>query len=102
MKIPRSLLNAAALLVVALRLPAQVAAAGTSDYISGFEDAKAIQRDGLERLKSFLGPDAYDTDANAKRAAPEATISFKDPRAQEFFVDGANLPLGEFKMTLHL
>lgn len=95
MKIPRTLFNVAATVLLVLRLPTFVNAAGTSDFISGMEDSIAIQREGLERLKSFLGPDAYNVNENTeKRAAPEATIEFKNPRAQEFFVDGANLPLG--------
>ena len=94
MKIPRSLFNAAALLALALRLPSQVAAAGASEFVRGMEDSIAIQREGLERLKSFLGPNAYENSDAEKRAASEATISFSNPRAQEFFVDGANLPLG--------
>ncbi len=60
----------------------------------GMERAVDIQREGLERLRSFLGPFPPPTDEFAKRQP--ATISFSNPESDKFLVDGANLPLVPF------
>lgn len=72
------------------------------------ENAMTIQREGLERLRSFLGPDpsqfsSDDGDFDKRQgsespdaAVPPPTITFRNPEAAKFFVDGSRLPLGEF------
>ena len=64
--------------------------------MEGMETAENIQRAQLDRLRDFLGPiqppqaDPV-TGTVAKREAP---ISFANPRAKEFFVDGTKIPDG--------
>ncbi len=55
-----------------------------------------IQKESLERLRDFLGPNSIPGATAEKRAAaPPPTIEFKNPKAQEFFVDGTKIPDGE-------
>ena len=73
--------------------------AGTA--MEGMETAEAIQREQLDRLRDFLGPiqppqAEPDRGTVAKREAP---ISFSNPRANEFFVDGTKIPDGERYMA---
>ncbi|KAI5118653.1 hypothetical protein M0805_002573 [Coniferiporia weirii] len=58
------------------------------------DETVAIQREGLARMRDFLGPDAFPSSEPVKRAdsASDATITFKNPKAQEFFVDGSRIP----------
>ncbi|KLO06769.1 alpha/beta-hydrolase [Schizopora paradoxa] len=75
-------------------LPAFVnAGAGTSSHFAGMDEAVEIQKESIERLKDFLGPNSFPGSSNEKRAAaPPPTIEFKNPKAQEFFVDGTKIP----------
>ena len=59
--------------------------------------AESIQREQLDRLRDFLGPQASTVQAEAKQsvAKREAPISFSHPKAKEFFVDGTSIPDGE-------
>ncbi|TDL18856.1 alpha/beta-hydrolase [Rickenella mellea] len=45
-------------------------------------------------MRDFLGPDTFPgtIQAGAKRAAPPPTISFSNPAAKKFFVDGTKIP----------
>lgn len=53
------------------------------------EDAMAIQREQLERLNDFLGP------MNQPSTAPKpSSITFSNPAAEQFFVDGTKIPDG--------
>lgn len=60
--------------------------------MDGFEEAANFQLEHLESMRSFLGPPtAEDASQHSKR---DSTITFKNPRAQQFFVDGSKLPDG--------
>lgn len=61
----------------------------------GMEESVKIQREGLERLRSFLGPDSPSNSPPVKREVAASTISFSNPAAKKFEVDGSNIPLGE-------
>ncbi|KAH9927439.1 alpha/beta-hydrolase [Epithele typhae] len=58
--------------------------------MEGMDEAEEIQREQLERLRDFLGPQVEATGAAmAKRDSP---ITFANPKAAEFFVDGTKIP----------
>ncbi len=61
--------------------------------MQGMEDAMEIQREQLERLQTFLGPDAT-SKLRARQDTP--TITFANPAAEAFFVDGTTIPEGSF------
>ncbi|THH07732.1 hypothetical protein EW145_g3187 [Phellinidium pouzarii] len=93
MKLSRFPLQAALAL---LPYPIYVVGQAGGSLLGGMDEAVAIQREGLERLRDFLGPNAFPDSQPVKRAevdsASAATINFKNPRAQEFFVDGTKIP----------
>lgn len=65
----------------------------------GMENARSIQREQLERLQDFLGPPAPPAPTSARRGPPPppgkgSTITFKNPAAKKFFVDGTKIPDG--------
>ncbi len=68
--------------------------------MEGMETAESIQREQLERMRDFLGPRAsFDAEPEDEPEEPtvkrrEAPISFANPRAREFFVDGTKIPEG--------
>ncbi|KAF7321520.1 Carboxypeptidase [Mycena kentingensis (nom. inval.)] len=53
--------------------------------MQGLEDAMAIQQEQMERLQSFLGPPEGP-------AITRSTMTFSNPAAQKFFVDGTTIP----------
>ena len=59
--------------------------------MQGLEDAMEIQREQLERLHDFLGPMTQPSSATKRQ---ESTITFSNPAAEKFFVDGTKIPLG--------
>jgi carboxypeptidase D len=59
--------------------------------MEGLEDAMDIQREQLERLGDCLGPMNIPSSAPAKR---QSSITFSNPAAEQFFVDGTKIPLG--------
>lgn len=62
------------------------------------EDAMDIQREQLERLHDFLGPETVTASAQKRQQpARPATITFANPEAAKFAVDGTKIPDG--KMT---
>ncbi|KDQ27644.1 hypothetical protein PLEOSDRAFT_1104326 [Pleurotus ostreatus PC15] len=65
---------------------------GASPSMEGMEESMALQREQLERLRGFLGPDP--SNIHEKRQTP--TASFANVRAREFFVDGKKIPLVNF------
>lgn len=71
------------------------AGAGTSSHFAGMDEAVEIQKESIERLKDFLGPNAFPGANDKRAAAPPPTIEFKNPKAQEFFVDGTKIPDGK-------
>ncbi|KAF9268719.1 alpha/beta-hydrolase [Marasmius fiardii PR-910] len=58
--------------------------------IQGMEDAMEIQREQIQRMSNFLGPDVESSMKKRQQAAP--TITFSDPRAKQFLVDGTKIP----------
>ena len=68
----------------------------------------AIQREGLERLTSFLGPTTSgssskeEVDAEDPTSSPQATITFSNPAAKKFFVDGKTIPDGICSFSLSI
>lgn len=63
--------------------------------MQGMEDAMEIQREQLERLRTFLGPESTQVQARAQIAP---TITFSNPAADQFFVDGTTIPDGIFPL----
>lgn len=63
--------------------------------MQGMEDAIDIQREQIQRMREFLGPTP---DAKAER--PPSTITFSNPAAEQFFVDGTTIPEGWGTLTL--
>ncbi|CAL1711151.1 unnamed protein product [Somion occarium] len=58
--------------------------------IEGFEEAANFQAEQIENLRSFLGPKQEDSSTqNVKR---ESAITFRNPNARQFFVDGTKIP----------
>jgi carboxypeptidase D len=58
----------------------------------GMDDAVNIQREALSRLQNdFLGPPSE----IVKRVDISSTITFHNPKAKDFFVDGTTLPEGQ-------
>ena len=63
--------------------------------MEGMETAENIQRAQLDRLRDFLGPIQPQADpVTGTVAKREAPISFANPRAKEFFVEGTKIPDG--------
>ncbi|TBU48753.1 alpha/beta-hydrolase [Dichomitus squalens] len=62
--------------------------------MEGMETAETIQREQLDRLRDFLGPvqPPQPDPATGNIAKREAPISFANPKAKEFFVDGTKIP----------
>ncbi|KAK1230491.1 hypothetical protein PQX77_006419 [Marasmius sp. AFHP31] len=58
--------------------------------MQGMEDALEIQREQAQRLRDFLGPNADPSPLGRRQQAP--TITFSNPKAQDFFVDGTKIP----------
>ncbi|ESK93701.1 carboxypeptidase cpds [Moniliophthora roreri MCA 2997] len=58
--------------------------------MQGMEDAMEIQREQMQRMRDFLGPMA-DPSALKKRQQ-EPTITFANPAAEQFFIDGTTVP----------
>lgn len=83
-------------LVSCLWLPAVLAQSGGIQQ--GMERAANIQREALTRLQGdFLGPDQP-----VKRDETASTITFHNPEANKFFVDGTKLPDGKSVVHRHI
>ena len=65
--------------------------------LTGMDETVAIQREGLQRLREFLGPSGFSS--APKKRAEEPTITFSNPAAQQFFVDGTSIPDGGSSYT---
>ncbi|KAG6837827.1 hypothetical protein H0H93_016195 [Arthromyces matolae] len=63
----------------------------TGSAVQGMEDALAIQQEQLQRMNDFLGPVA-----NVQNSDPAPTITFNNPAAKQFFVDGTKIPEVDF------
>lgn len=58
--------------------------------MQGMDDAIAIQQEQIQRMHDFLGPVS-----NSKGSEPATTMTFENPAAKQFFVDGTKIPEGE-------
>lgn len=58
----------------------------------GLKDAMDIQREQLERLHDFLGPMSEPLENPKHQATEASTITFSNPAADKFFVDGKSIP----------
>ncbi|KAG6857722.1 hypothetical protein H0H87_004138 [Tephrocybe sp. NHM501043] len=65
-----------------------VSASGSA--MQGMDDAILIQQEQIQRMHDFLGPIS-----NAKEPEPPASITFKNPAAKKFFVEGTKIPEGK-------
>lgn len=64
--------------------------------LTGMDESIAIQREGLQRMRDFLGASPFESDALPRRSPQEeATITFSNPAAEQFLVDGTKIPDGE-------
>ncbi|KAJ7287292.1 alpha/beta-hydrolase [Mycena rebaudengoi] len=82
--------------IVTIALFASYAIRGTYSLggaMQGLEDAMEIQREQLERLTGFLGPGINPSHTPTKR---QSTITFSNPAAKKFFVDGTTIPDVDF------
>ncbi|KAG7090999.1 hypothetical protein E1B28_010066 [Marasmius oreades] len=57
--------------------------------MQGMEDAMEIQREQMQRMHDFLGPNV---ESSMKKRQQAPTITFSNPRAKQFFVDGTKIP----------
>ena len=64
--------------------------------MEGLEEAANFQAEQLERMRSFLGPQLQDAPQLSKR---EPIMTFKNPKAKEFHVDGTKIPDGRSQDT---
>ncbi|KAF7375877.1 Carboxypeptidase [Mycena sanguinolenta] len=60
--------------------------------LTGMEESMEIQREQLERLNDFLGP----VNVPSGPAKRQSSITFSNPAAEQFFVDGTTIPLVDF------
>ncbi|KAG6920014.1 hypothetical protein DXG01_010082 [Tephrocybe rancida] len=58
--------------------------------MQGMDDAVAIQQEQIQRMHDFLGPIS-----DPGTPKPPPTITFNNPAAKKFFVDGTKIPEGE-------
>ncbi|RDB24738.1 hypothetical protein Hypma_007941 [Hypsizygus marmoreus] len=69
-------------------------AASLGGAMQGMEEAIDIQREQLSRMSEFLGPVG---DPEAPKKDPQApTVTFSNPAAEKFFVDGTRIPEVKF------
>ena len=75
------------------------ALAGTgASELSNMDDTIAIQMEGLDRFQEFLGPDSFPQarpPGPVKRQITTSTITFRNPAARKFEVDGTRIPEGK-------
>ncbi|KAL4245091.1 Carboxypeptidase [Abortiporus biennis] len=79
--------------VTALTTPSWGRFSGSA--MEGFEEAANFQAEQLERMRDFMGP-TISSDSEPTIVKRESAITFKNPKAQQFFVDGTKIPLVNF------
>lgn len=79
--------------LLSLSLVALVSALGVfglGSALDGMDDSMEIQREQVERMRTMMGANM---EAMKQRlAAPSPAINFKNPKAEQFFVDGTTIP----------
>lgn len=70
--------------------------AGLGGAMQGMEDSMAIQREQLERFHDFLGPQPQSDTVPPNHKKRESTITFSNPAAKKFLVDGRKIPEGYY------
>jgi hypothetical protein len=86
-----------------LLLPLTVLAGGGSSPLHNLDESIDIQMEGLERMLDFLGPDSMPkprSSGTVKREITSSTITFSNPAAKQFEVDGTKIPDGEIAWLL--
>lgn len=61
--------------------------------MEGMEEAANFQADQLERMRSFLGPQTPEQPSQPVKREP--IMTFRNPKARQFHVDGTKIPDGE-------
>ena len=84
-----------------LYLTSSVFAQAGGSLLTGMDEAMSVQREGLERMRNFLGPSLSDSQP-VKRQSIEPTITFRNPAAQKFFVDGKTIPEGSYLRYIYV
>jgi hypothetical protein len=65
----------------------------------GMEESMNNQREALARMRAdFLGPSPSEP---VKRQQSSSTITFSNPAAEQFFVDGTTIPEGQRSRIFH-
>jgi hypothetical protein len=67
--------------------------------MEGLEEAANFQAEQLGRMRSFLGPAQSEEPQHSKRAEP--IITFNNPKAKQFHVDGTKIPDGRPLLSLY-
>lgn len=62
--------------------------------MEGLETAMEIQREQVERTRAMMASRAgvMNNQKRAPKPPPASTITFKNPKAKQFFVDGTKIP----------
>ena len=64
----------------------------------GMDEALAIQHEQMLRMRDFLGPQVEAVgQAMTKR---DSKVTFKNPKAKQFHVDGTKIPEGEYLLLM--
>lgn len=97
-----TMLSLKLLLSTVLLLATPLCARFSGSAMEGMDTAEAIQREQLDRLRDFLGPDTAPSGGHTARSdtKKESLINFRNPRAKEFFVDGTTIPDGTLARSL--
>lgn len=66
---------------------------GQDSAIDGMQNARNIQREQLERMQDFLGPPPPPPPTKPG-TGKGSTVTFKNPAAKQFLVDGTKIPEG--------
>lgn len=61
--------------------------------MEGMEEAANFQIEHLEQMRSFLGPQA--SEQAAQHTKREPIMTFSNPKAKQFHVDGTKIPDGK-------
>lgn len=81
------------LLIISLAALASLSGVlGLGSAMEGLETAMEIQREQVERTRAMMATRAEVMNNQRRAPAPPSTITFKNPKAKQFFVDGTKIP----------